>query len=58
VIAPATRRRRKPRRPWLPWLVGLVLAAVLLGVGVAIGMALEDNPTPGLTVTTTQTTIP
>jgi hypothetical protein len=58
VIAPVHRRRRPPRRPWLPWLAGVVLAAVLLVAGVAIGMALHDNPTPDLTVTTTKTLIP
>jgi hypothetical protein len=58
VIEPAHRRRRPARRPWLPWLVGLIVAAVLLVVGVAIGMALHDNPTPDLTVTTTKTLIP
>jgi hypothetical protein len=58
VIAPAPRRRRPPHRPWLPWLAGLVAAVILLAVGIALGMALQDNPTPGLTVTTTKTTIP
>jgi hypothetical protein len=30
----------------------------LLAVGISIGMALQDNPRPDLTVTTTKTRIP
>jgi hypothetical protein len=30
----------------------------LLAVGIAIGMAMQDNPQPNLTVTTTKTFIP
>jgi hypothetical protein len=40
------------------WAVGLLLTALLLGVGIAIGEALHDNPKPGLTVTTTLTLHP
>jgi hypothetical protein len=40
------------------WLLGLLLAAALLAVGIAIGEALHDNPRPGLTVTTTLTLHP
>jgi hypothetical protein len=58
VIAPSQRRRRRPRRRWVPWLAGLVAALLLLSVGIAVGMALEDNPQPGLTVTTTKTLVP
>ncbi len=57
MIVPGERRRR--RRARLPlWLAGLVLAAVLFAVGVAVGMALQDNPKPNLTVTTTKTIVP
>ena len=40
--------------------VALVSAAavILLGVGIAIGEALRDNPRPNLTVTTTKTIVP
>jgi hypothetical protein len=51
-------RRTRRRRPWLPWLAALVAAVVLLAVGIAIGMAVQDSPTPDLTVTTTKTLIP
>jgi hypothetical protein len=57
VIGPAARRRRR-RIPWLPWLAGLVGVILLLSIGIAIGMALQDNPEPGLTVTTTSTLVP
>jgi hypothetical protein len=58
VIVPSRHRRRRRRRPWLPWLAGLVAAVFLLAVGIAIGMAMQDNPQPNLTVTTTKTFIP
>jgi hypothetical protein len=58
VIAPSQRRPRRRRRPWLPWLLALVAAVLLLAVGISIGMALQDNPQPDLTVTTTKTLIP
>jgi hypothetical protein len=56
MIAPRPRRRR--RRPLAPWLAGLVAAAVLFAAGIALGMALHDNPKPNLTVTTEKTIIP
>jgi len=40
------------------WLIVLLAAALVFAVGVALGEALHDNPTPHLTVTTTQTTVP
>ena len=57
MISPAPRRRRR-RAPWLPWLAALVAVVLLLSVGIALGMALQDNPTPDLTVTTTKTQLP
>jgi hypothetical protein len=59
MIAPAKRRgpRRRRRNP-VKWVVGLVLAFVIFAVGIAVGAALNDNPTPNLTVTTTKTLIP
>jgi hypothetical protein len=58
VIAPTQRRPRRRRRPWLPWLAALLAVVFLLAVGISIGMALEDNPQPDLTVTTTKTLVP
>jgi len=52
------RARRKSRRRYWPWLVGIALAIVLFAVGVALGRALQDNPKPNLTVTTTKTIVP
>lgn len=54
----STRPREKRRRRVWPWLAGIVLALVLLAVGVALGRALQDNPKPDLTVTTTRTIVP
>ncbi|HZR92686.1 MAG TPA: hypothetical protein VFA44_09840 [Gaiellaceae bacterium] len=38
--------RRRRRRPWR-LLLGLALAAGAFALGVALGEALHDNPTPG-----------
>jgi hypothetical protein len=56
VIAPARRRRRR-RRP-LRLLVALVAAFAVFALGLALGAALNDNPRPDLTVTTTKTLLP
>jgi hypothetical protein len=40
------------------WLIAVAAAAILLVVGIAIGEALHDNPTPDLTVTHTKTLVP
>jgi len=40
------------------WLLGVLAAVVVFVVGIALGEALHDNPTPHLTVTTTTTTVP
>jgi uncharacterized membrane protein len=59
VITSGERSRRRARRRRPPvWLVALVGAAFLLAAGIAIGMALHDNPNPNLTVTTTKTFVP
>jgi hypothetical protein len=47
--------RRRRRKALLRWLIGLVVAAVVFAVGVAVGEALHDNPKPGITVTTVTT---
>jgi hypothetical protein len=51
------RRQRRSRRP-LYWLGGLFLAAALFAAGVAVGEALHDNPTPGITKTVVRTLHP
>jgi hypothetical protein len=48
--ARARRRRRRGRGLW-KWALRLVLALALFLLGLAVGRALEDNPTPGVTVT-------
>jgi hypothetical protein len=53
---PARRRRRSPSP--FRWLVALLAAAIVFAVGIALGAALNDNPKPNLTVTTTKTLIP
>jgi hypothetical protein len=39
-------------------IVGIVAAAVVFAIGLALGMALRDNPKPDLSVTTTKTILP
>jgi hypothetical protein len=39
-------------------LVAIVAGVILFAVGVALGEALQDNPRPNLTVTTTKTLVP
>jgi hypothetical protein len=54
-----TERRSRRRRPaYAAWLAGLLAAAVIFAVGVALGEALHDNPKPDLTVTSTKTLLP
>ena len=56
--APDERRRRRRRRNATRVLAAVAAALVIFAVGIAVGRALEDNPTPNLTVTTTKTLIP
>jgi hypothetical protein len=58
VIDRLERRARRRRPVAVFWLAGLLAAAVIFGVGVALGEALHDNPKPGLTVTSTKTLLP
>jgi hypothetical protein len=51
----ARRRRRSPAWRWIA--IGLVLVCVF-AVGIALGEALHDNPTPGGTRTTERTLRP
>ena len=61
VYEPAhTRRReaqRRRRRRFVVAALGLVTAAALFGVGVAVGEALHDNPKPGGTRTQVDTIV-
>jgi hypothetical protein len=52
------RRSRRRRPAYAAWLAGLLAAAVIFAVGVALGEALHDNPKPDLTVTSTKTLLP
>jgi len=57
-----TRPERRPRPPrrnplWLPLLAALGLVAVLL-LGISLGRALEDGPSPGGTQTSVRTLKP
>lgn len=58
-IAPLPPRRRPPRRRRWPRVVAAVAAAlVLFGLGVALGLALDDRPVPGGTQTFVRTLEP
>ncbi len=46
-------RRRRRRRGLIRWGVGIVATAVVFGLGVALGQALDDNPDPSNSPTTT-----
>jgi hypothetical protein len=49
------RRRRRRREELSRWAIRLALAALVFGLGVAFGQALQDNPEPGPTVTLERT---
>jgi anti-sigma factor RsiW len=49
------RRRRRRRAAALRWTIRLATAAIVFGIGVAVGEALHDNPKPGPTVTSIRT---
>lgn len=51
---PRRRRRTSPRYV----LLAVAAAVILFAVGIALGEALQDNPKPNLTVTTTKTLLP
>ena len=51
---PSTRiRRRRRRRGLIRWGVGILAAAVVFGLGVALGQTLDDNPDPAASPTQT-----
>jgi hypothetical protein len=53
---PTRRRGRRTSRRFV--LIAVASALILFAVGVALGEALQDNPKPNLTVTTTKTLVP
>jgi hypothetical protein len=58
-LRPVERRQRRRRRiPGIRPLLGLGAALILFGLGVAVGMALHDNPQPGITSTSLKTIYP
>lgn len=52
------RRRRRRRAGVLRWLIRLAAVAVVFGLGVAVGQALEDRPEAGQPVTSFRTIQP
>jgi ABC-type transporter Mla subunit MlaD len=52
------RRSRRRRGSPIRLVVCLLAAVAIFVVGVAVGQALHDNPTPNLTVTSTKTLVP
>lgn len=52
------RRRPARRRRWPRVLVAVLAALVLFGLGVALGLALDDRPVPGGTQTFVRTLEP
>jgi hypothetical protein len=60
-IAPSqtTRARRRDRRPIvIRWAIRVLVLAVVFGLGVAVGQALEDRPRAGKPVTNISTIRP
>ena len=53
----ARQRRRRRTSPRFV-VIAVVAALILFAVGIALGEALQDNPKPNLTVTTTKTLLP
>ena len=58
VDARAARRAARRRRTWPRVLAAVVGAAILFGLGVALGLALDDRPVPGGTQTSVRTLEP
>lgn len=58
--SPLETRVRRPRRSrvTLRWLVGVAILALVFGLGVAVGQALEDRPRPSKPVTNVSTITP
>lgn len=58
--SPLETRVRRPRRTrvTLRWLIGVAILALVFGLGVAVGQALEDRPRPSKPVTNVSTITP
>jgi hypothetical protein len=58
--SPPVSRARRPRRGRvvLRWLIGAAILALVFGIGVAVGQALEDRPRAGEPVTDVSTIRP
>lgn len=54
----STRPRRRHRTSPRFVIIAVAAALILFVVGIALGEALQDNPKPNLTVTTTKTLLP
>ena len=52
------RTRAARRRPWLRVVVAVAAAAVIFALGVSLGLALDDRPVPGGTITSIRTLEP
>lgn len=60
-IAPSpigSRARRRKRRPVLRWALWIVGIALVFGLGVALGQAIQDRPRAGQPVTNVTTIRP
>lgn len=55
---PARRGRRPRRTPWLRTTLGLLGLLLALLLGISLGRALEDGPSPGGTQTSVRTLQP
>ena len=49
------RRRRRRRQELVRWGIRIGVALILFLLGLALGQALHDNPTPGSTITLQRT---
>jgi hypothetical protein len=45
------RRRLRRRQEVVRWSIRVLVVALIFGLGVALGQAIQDNPRPGETVT-------
>jgi len=57
-LPPRVRRAPRHRRPWRTAALVAVGAVLLFGLGVALGLALDDRPVPGGTQTFVRTLEP
>ena len=55
---PSTRRRRRRGAGVVRWVIRVAAVALVFGIGVAVGQALEDRPEPAQPVTSIRTIQP